>query len=91
MVLTVILFGNELITSSLVAVAFTSLVISELLNVASEVHPNWHPLMIVAELLSIVIYVYSIFILRSNFDLDTIFSIDFLWKVAVITAVSWIP
>lgn len=47
--------------------------------------------MIVAELLSIVIYVYSIFILRSNFDLDTIFSIDFLWKVAVITAVSWIP
>lgn len=37
MVLTVILFGNELITSSLVAVAFTSLVISELLNVASEV------------------------------------------------------
>jgi phospholipid-translocating ATPase len=84
-----VLFGNQLV--NFVSVSFSALIISELLNVASEVHPHWHPLMVVAELLTAVIYVYSLFIIRSYFSVSTVLSFKFVWKVAAIVAASWIP
>jgi len=75
---------------NVVAITFTSLVASELLNVATQVR-TWHPLMVAGEVISVVIYVYSMFILRSDFDIYFICTLSFAWRVAVITAASWVP
>merc|ERR1719353_2607027 len=70
--------------------ALKALVASELLNVATQVR-TWHPLMVAGEVISVVIYVYSMFILRSDFDIYFICTLSFAWRVAVITAASWVP
>ena len=49
-----------------VAITFTSLILTELLMVGLTVR-TWHFLMIVSEILSLLIYVASIFILRDIF------------------------
>jgi len=75
---------------NIVAITFTALILSELLNVASEVH-HWHEFMIMAEVLSLYLYAYAMLILRSYFDVSFIFSYEFLWKLVAIVAVSWMP
>jgi len=75
---------------NIVAITFSALILSELLNVASEVH-NWHPLMIMAELLSLYVYVYAVLILRSYFDLDFVMSLVFVKNLAIVVALSWVP
>eukprot|EP00397_Hematodinium_sp_SG-2012_P003768 GEMP01003776.1.p1 GENE.GEMP01003776.1~~GEMP01003776.1.p1 ORF type:complete len:1131 (+),score=237.03 GEMP01003776.1:51-3443(+) len=88
MLLSIVLFKGTWL--NIVAITFTSLILSELLNVASEVH-NWHPLMIIAELLSVYVYVYAVLILRSYFDLGFVVSFGFVGKLAIILGVSWVP
>jgi phospholipid-translocating ATPase len=64
MILAIILFERNF--SNIVSITFTSLILCELLNVALEVH-QWHGYMIGAQLLSIVIYIASLFVLDSYF------------------------
>lgn len=53
---------------NLVSIAFTSLVLSELLNVTSEVM-TWHWIMVAAEILTVCIYSISLVVLREYFDI----------------------
>eukprot|EP01053_Blabericola_migrator_P012304 Blabericola_migrator_1__12303@NODE_76_length_15181_cov_143_848948_g68_i0_p1_GENE_NODE_76_length_15181_cov_143_848948_g68_i0NODE_76_length_15181_cov_143_848948_g68_i0_p1_ORF_typecomplete_len1255_score242_95PhoLip_ATPase_C/PF16212_5/1_4e03PhoLip_ATPase_C/PF16212_5/5_4e54Hydrolase/PF00702_26/4_8e37E1E2_ATPase/PF00122_20/1_4e23E1E2_ATPase/PF00122_20/8e03E1E2_ATPase/PF00122_20/1_3e04Cation_ATPase/PF13246_6/1_9e15Cation_ATPase/PF13246_6/1_7e02PhoLip_ATPase_N/PF16209_5/5_5e15PhoLip_ATPase_N/PF16209_5/6 len=76
--------------TNIVSIAFTSLILSELLNVTSEIM-TWHPLMVAAELLTVVIYAVSLLLLGDYFDFDFITTSEFWSKVAVITLVSWLP
>eukprot|EP00916_Digyalum_oweni_P009454 GHVL01015917.1.p1 GENE.GHVL01015917.1~~GHVL01015917.1.p1 ORF type:complete len:1033 (-),score=154.26 GHVL01015917.1:374-3472(-) len=86
---TTLLFGDSSFLN-IKSVAFTSLIMSELLNVSSEVH-TWHPLMIAAEMMTVMLYIYSMFILRNYFDIMFLLTGEFFWKVFFITAVSWLP
>eukprot|EP00922_Rhytidocystis_sp_ex-Travisia-forbesii_P071228 GHVS01106318.1.p1 GENE.GHVS01106318.1~~GHVS01106318.1.p1 ORF type:complete len:1183 (+),score=157.01 GHVS01106318.1:323-3550(+) len=84
----IVLFENSF--TSIISITFTSLILSELLNVASEIQ-TWHPLMIASQICTVIIYVFSMFILRSYFDITFIMTSTFWWKVSVITIVSWLP
>ncbi len=56
-----LLFEDEFI--HVVAISFTALILTELTMVALTIK-TWHPLMLVAELASIIIYFLSLIILR---------------------------
>ena len=61
-----------------------------LLDIAGEIQ-TWTALMIMAQSMSIVMYVYSMFILRQQFDVTFVFSIHFIWPVALIVTLAWFP
>jgi len=88
MLVSIVLFVGKWV--NIVSITFTALILSELLNVSSEVH-NWHEFMIMAEVLSVYLYAYAMLILRSYFDVSFIFSVEFIYKLIVIVAVSWLP
>ena len=75
---------------NIVAITFSALILSELLNVAFEIH-TWHWLMVISELLTIVVYFVSMVLLRSTFDISFISTIGFWWRVVVVTVVSCLP
>merc|ERR1712118_120727 len=75
MLLAMYFFEDKLM--NIVAIPFSALVLSELLNVATEVR-TWHPLMVAGEVVSVVIYVYSLFIMRTDFDIYFILSASFI-------------
>merc|ERR1719411_2412051 len=83
-----LLFEDEFI--HVVAISYTALILTELTMVALTIR-TWHPLMILAELLSILLYLLSLILLREFFDAEFIKSLDFVWKTAVITGVSCLP
>lgn len=83
-----LLFEDEFI--HIVSISFTSLILTELLMVALTIR-TWHRLMIAAEMLSLSIYVASLFALNEFFDTQFIQTPAFLWKVTVITLVSCLP
>lgn len=86
-----VLWDDEYFTTlHLSAISFTSLVLTELLMVAFEVH-TWHWMMIVAEVCSIAFYVTSIVVLPDTFDHTTIFQWGFLGRTLVVTVVSCLP
>jgi len=88
MVLSIILFEGSML--NIVAITFTTLVLTELLNVAFEIH-TWHWLMIVSEIVTLFIYFLSMVVLKSYFDLGFILSWDFVWKIIVVTVVACSP
>jgi phospholipid-translocating ATPase len=88
MVLAIMLFESKFL--NIVAISFTSLILSELFNVAIEIQ-KWHPLIIASEVLSVAIYFASMFLLSTYFDTTFVLTASFCWKVAVITAVSCVP
>ena len=59
-----LLFEDEFI--HVVAISFTALILTELIMVAMTIR-TWHWLMLVAELLSILIYIFSLFIFKDFF------------------------
>ncbi|KNC82576.1 hypothetical protein SARC_05150 [Sphaeroforma arctica JP610] len=75
---------------NIVAISFTALILTELLMVALTIH-KWHWAMVVSELLSLGIYVLSMFVLTDYFDTRFITSPEFVWKTLVITLVSCVP
>ncbi|KAL1115479.1 hypothetical protein AAG570_007509, partial [Ranatra chinensis] len=83
-----VLFEDEFI--HIVAISFTALILTELIMVALTVR-TWHYIMVLAELLSLTLYVLSLVILRDYFDASFIQTSDFLWKVLSITLVSCLP
>jgi len=88
MLLSIILFEGSML--NIVGITFTTLILTELLNVAFEIH-TWHWLMIVSEVVTVIIYFVSMLVLKSYFDLAFIFSWDFVWKIVVVTAVACLP
>ncbi|PSN40754.1 putative phospholipid-transporting ATPase IIB [Blattella germanica] len=83
-----VMFEDEFI--HIVAISFTSLVLTELIMVALTVR-TWHYIMVLAELLSLGLYILSLVVLKDYFDSEFIQTTDFLWKVLVITLVSCLP
>ncbi|XP_068895257.1 probable phospholipid-transporting ATPase IIB isoform X2 [Tenebrio molitor] len=83
-----LLFEDEFI--HIVAISFSSLILTELIMVALNIR-TWHYLMILAELISLVLYLLSLIILHDYFDSEFIRTNDFIWKVLVITLVSCLP
>ncbi|KTW26684.1 hypothetical protein T552_02691 [Pneumocystis carinii B80] len=75
---------------TLTTVTFTALILNELIMVIIEMH-TWHKIMILAEIVTLIIYIASIPFLNNYFDLNYIKTIDFFWKTIVITSVSLIP
>lgn len=111
MVLSILLFEDEFI--HIVSISFTALILNELLMVALEIN-TWHRIMIVAEIVTMLIYIASMWLLPTYFgkkincldkciytsltffnddyiDMTFILTGRFVWKVAVITAVSSLP
>uniref|UniRef100_A0A2K6KGQ1 Phospholipid-transporting ATPase n=1 Tax=Rhinopithecus bieti TaxID=61621 RepID=A0A2K6KGQ1_RHIBE len=83
-----LLFESEFV--HIVAISFTSLILTELLMVALTIQ-TWHWLMTVAELLSLACYIASLVFLHEFIDVYFITTLSFLWKVSVITLVSCLP
>ncbi|KAH9261965.1 hypothetical protein BASA82_000974 [Batrachochytrium salamandrivorans] len=88
MMLAIWLFENEFVR--VVSISFTALVFNELLMVALEI-TTWHPYMIYSQLGTIAIYIGSMWLLPTYFDVHFIATTTFVWKVALITAVSSLP
>ncbi|CAG8627966.1 14608_t:CDS:10 [Funneliformis caledonium] len=88
MIMSIVLFEDEFI--NIVSISFTALILNELLMVAFEIN-TWHRLMFLSEILTLAIYIVSMIFLPTYFDLLFILTETFVWKVAVITAVSSIP
>ncbi|CAI2161967.1 5677_t:CDS:10 [Funneliformis geosporum] len=88
MIMSIVLFEDEFI--NIVSISFTALILNELLMVAFEIN-TWHRLMLLSEILTLAFYIVSMIFLPTYFDLVFILTETFVWKVAVITAVSSIP
>lgn len=88
MLLAIVLFDTSFY--SIVSITFTTLILTELSNVAFEIR-TWHWLMVAAEVITIIIYIASLFILKGYFDLTFILSWGFVWRVVLITAVTTLP
>ncbi|KAJ3279215.1 putative aminophospholipid-translocase [Borealophlyctis nickersoniae] len=88
MMLAIWLFEDEFV--NIVSISFTSLIFNELLMVALEIN-TWHPYMIYSEVITVALYIASMWVLKTDFDLSFILTYTFVWKVAVITAVSSMP
>lgn len=90
----IIMFGGLLLFDQdfihVVSITFTSLILTELIMVALTIH-TWHWLMLVAEVISLLIYIGTLIVLKGYFDQKFLISSEFLWKVVVITLVSCLP
>lgn len=79
-----------------VGITFTSLILTENLMVAVEVK-RWHPLMLLAQVLTLLVYIACIVALSSpnlieaDFDITFILSMNFAWRAAALTAASTVP
>jgi hypothetical protein len=58
---------------NIVSITFTTLIFTELLNVAFEIH-TWHYLMVLSEVVTVIIYILSMVILQSYFGTLFLFS-----------------
>lgn len=83
-----LLFEDEFI--HIVAISFSSLILTELIMVALNIR-TWHILMVLAELFSLALYAVSLIVLHDYFDSEFIQTLDFFWKVTVITLISCLP
>ncbi|XP_026484609.2 probable phospholipid-transporting ATPase IIB [Vanessa tameamea] len=83
-----VLFEEQLI--HIVEISYTALILTELIMVALTVD-TWHRLMILAELISLLMYTATLLIFTTYFDADFIRHWDFWWKVTTITLVSCLP
>merc|ERR1712072_1508447 len=96
----VIMLGGILLfetrVSNVVGITFTALILTELIMVAVEVK-RWHPLMLLAQVLTLLIYFACIVALSSpdlvgaSFDLNFMLSMVFAYKVVVLPAASTLP
>ncbi|KAE8151229.1 hypothetical protein BDV25DRAFT_152924 [Aspergillus avenaceus] len=74
----------------LISLSFTSLVINELLMVAIAI-TTWHPVMIFCLLATALLYAASVPFLGEYFDLEYVITVDWVWRVLAVCAVSVIP
>jgi len=88
MMVAIFLFDSSMY--NIVSITFTALILTELLNVAFEIH-TWHWMMIVSEIGTLVLYFVSMLILKSYFDMSFIASWNFFGKITAITAITVLP
>jgi phospholipid-translocating ATPase len=87
--LSILLFPQDNFIN-IVAITFSALILTELLNVFSQIH-TWTWLIVIAELSSLAVYWVCIILLKNYFNLRFIIRLDFFWKVLIITTISWLP
>ena len=83
-----VVFFNESQTN-IVTITFTALIITELLNVYSELHKIKRE-QIVSSVITFLMYILSIALMRSYFNTSYL-SFMFFVKVFLITLASWLP
>ncbi|XP_064393299.1 probable phospholipid-transporting ATPase IIA isoform X2 [Halichondria panicea] len=83
-----LLFESQFI--HVVSITFTALVLTELLMVALKIR-TWHFLMVLAEVVSVVIYILSLFVLKDYFDSSFLLTFGFVWKTLAVTGASCVP
>jgi phospholipid-translocating ATPase len=88
MILAIWLFESEF--ERIVSISFTALIFNELFMVAMEIS-TWNYVMAIAQVVTVFIYVGSMWLLPTYFDLVFILSFKFVWKVALIVAISSFP
>lgn len=88
MIVSLYVFERELI--NILSISFTALILNELIMVALEI-TTWHVYMVMAEILSLLLYCVSMAFLPEFFDLNFVLSSSFVWKTAIIVAVSSLP
>ncbi|OJJ43841.1 hypothetical protein ASPZODRAFT_73331 [Penicilliopsis zonata CBS 506.65] len=74
----------------LIALSFSALVINELVMVAIAI-TTWHPVMILCLLGTALGYAASVPFLADYFDLQYVITLDFLWRLVAVCAVSLVP
>ncbi|KAL2217067.1 putative phospholipid-translocating P-type ATPase [Thermoascus aurantiacus ATCC 26904] len=74
----------------LISISFTALVLNELLMVAIAI-TTWHPVMILCIVGTALVYAVSIPFLGDYFDLQYVVTLDWVWRVVVVCAVSVVP
>jgi len=87
MLVSIIIFPDSFV--NIVSITFTALIFIELLNIMTEVH-KIKLLMVVSQVFTVFIYIFSIVTLRQYFDMSYI-TPEFLMKVLIITAICWLP
>lgn len=85
----VLLFPENNFTN-IVSITFTALIFTELLNVMTEID-KFHWAMGISEVITGIVYLLSMFALKNYFDLGYLFSLQFLFRVVIITLISWMP
>ncbi|CAG9329329.1 ATP9A_2 [Blepharisma stoltei] len=75
---------------NIVAITFSALILTELLNIATMIE-TWTRGIIISEIAAFTMYAISILALRNYFDVMFILTPDFFWKVLLITTISWLP
>ena len=88
MMLAASMFDNDYL--HIVSITFTALILTELLMVCFEVQ-KWHIIMVVAQVLSVLSYISSFYLLPTYFDVAFIFTNEFWWRVIIITLISCVP
>jgi len=93
----IILFEQRFV--HVVGITFTALILTELIMVAVEVK-RWHPLMLLAQVLTLLVYLACIVALSSPdflggsmaiFDIRFMLSVPFACRAAILTAASTVP
>ncbi|KAJ5657609.1 uncharacterized protein N7484_001258 [Penicillium longicatenatum] len=74
----------------LISVSFTALVLNELGMVAIAI-TTWHPIMIISLLGTLLLYAGSVPFLGDYFNLSYVITLDWLWRVVAVLAVSLVP
>lgn len=87
--LAVVLFPENNFVN-IVAITFSALILTELLNIATVIQ-MWSRWIVLAEILTFAIYATCISLLKNYFDLEFIVSGHFLWNVLLITICAWLP
>jgi len=73
----------------IVTITFTALIISEILNVYTELH-KLHPVMILSFIGTVLVYFASITMLKEYINVQAITK-EFLIKISIIVSISWLP
>lgn len=87
MVLSINLFEQSFVR--IVTITFTALILSELLNVITTIH-RMNCYIFMSIIITLIIYGLSLLLLRNYLNTSEIDG-NFVWKVALIVAVSWVP
>lgn len=74
----------------LISVSFTALVLNELGMVAIAI-TTWHPVMIICLVGTLLLYAGSVPFLGEYFNLRYVITVDWVWRVAAVLAVSLVP
>jgi phospholipid-translocating ATPase len=87
-----LLLPNSLVENfrDMVALSYIGLILNELSMVAIEI-TTWHPLMIVASLFTLSLFIISLPFLDGYMNTGFLITVGFMWRLAVILAVSLGP